>query len=737
MATRRHGTRRSAGPMGDMSFSQVVAQASTRGGSSPDSPVLADEELEMTRHDPACRGFFNPVDSDSEEDDEEEAEEQQQSSSLLTQEAAASLLGLFGAPEPPLLPPEAPLWPNSSLVQQQHARPRLPPLYDPTTAVLPTLDRASLLQGSALNDEELAFIDGTANGKNKKKYEETKLSLERRFIQTVKDFGGSRMAPYLVKEWMDHGNGPVQDYALYRLCGGDKTPTKKQVLEYCLILCAMKWQCESGTNKGKPLQPCSFNTMMKQLSYVWKDKGIEFNFAKDFNHAGGFHGVLIKRWNEIRKADPLYGTHPNKSKADMQYTKKLVEAIGNGTIDLNDPRHLQLVVTFILGYFIGLRGSQEHVDLMMAMTESGVYTVEDGGVDLAGLEYFGVRIPYHKANQLKLGNTSLPVEAMKLHTVAEDASNEVFDPVAIVKKYLDHCHPKATKFYAKVATKTQIASYVKEYGKDVWYCPSSPATSNYNLGPSKLRSNHKELAKLCGCKDWEQMTGHGLRALIINTLKVNGVNAMEVAEAARHKSLNSQNSYNRATGGATENNKQSALRPSAGRKRVAEDDNNHTMAPRKATAVAAMPSPAKSVSPATQKLQLEVETLKMKLQLAQQQVVPPAHQPPPSYYPQFQMGPPPPTMYHHPYNGWGSMPPPPPMYGGYPSYYHQGGAYPHGQPHAMPVQNSNAFQVQPPMLMQQSAQTEYSTMRFHSDLQQRGHYHGSDYPPFSDYNHHG
>jgi hypothetical protein len=238
----------------------------------------------------------------------------------------------------------------------------------------------------------------------------------------------------------------------------------------------------------------------------------------------------------------------------MQYTGKLVEAIDNGTIDLDDPRHLQLVVIFVLGFYIGLRGSQEHVELMTAITETGSYTIDEGGVELSGLNYFGVRIPYHKANQLKLGNTSLPVEAMKLHTVTEDPSNTIFDPYAIVKKFIDHCHPNATKSYAKPATKKQRQEYKRAFpDRDVWYCPSNPNTSNYNIGPTTLHSNHKELAKLCGCKDWETMTEHGLRALIINKLKANNVNAIDVAQAVCHKSLNSQNSYkNRPTNGATE-----------------------------------------------------------------------------------------------------------------------------------------------------------------------------------------
>ena len=246
------------------------------------------------------------------------------------------------------------------LLRQQERHCQLVHLLKINLAAAPPapIDRETLLQGSSLLPDELSFINDTANGKNKKKYEDTKISIEKRFFQTLRDFGGPHLQAYLQIEKIDHGDGPVDDFALYRLCGGQKSPQKKQLLEYGLILCAMKWQCESGTNKGKPLQPCSFNTMMKQLSYVWKEKGIQYNFAKDFNQAGGIHGVLIKRWNEIRKSDPCYGTHPNKSKADMQYTKKLVEAISNGAIDLNDPKQLQLVVTFILGYYVGLRGSQ-------------------------------------------------------------------------------------------------------------------------------------------------------------------------------------------------------------------------------------------------------------------------------------------------------------------------------------------------------------------------------------------
>jgi hypothetical protein len=222
------------------------------------------------------------------------------------------------------------------------------------------------------------------------------------------------------------------------------------------------------------------------------------------------------------------------------------------------------------------------------------------------------------------------------------------------------------------------------------------------------------------------MTGHGLRALIINTLKVNGVNAMEVAQAAQHKSLNSQNSYNRPTDAATESNTQSALRPAAaGRKRAPEQD---TMTPRKPKAASLMPSPVKPSS-STEKLRLEVESLKMKLQLAQQSSIPPVAQQ--SYYQTFHpMGPPPPQMYSHPYaGGWGMMPPPPPVYGGY-HPQHQVSFYPpHGQQPPMPVQSAIPYQTQPPAPMM-PAHTGRPTQQFHFDLQHEVvQYHGTDNHP--------
>ena len=76
-----------------------------------------------------------------------------------------------------------------------------------------------------------------------------------------------------------------------------------------------------------------------------------------------------------------------------------------------------------------------------------------------------------------------------------------------------------------------------------------------------------------------------------------------------------QNSYNRATSGATEINKQAALRPTIGKKRAPDCD---IMSPRKTVAVAKMPSPS------TEKLKLEVESLRLKLQLQQSHQTNPA-----------------------------------------------------------------------------------------------------------------
>jgi len=670
---RRIGTRgATSGAFDNMSFSQVAASAAVE----PPDIILAEEELEMTQHDPACNQFFHQTESSSEEDSDDE--EEREIASSLTQDAASSLLGLFNAAPPP--PPTE--------QQQENILP-------------PVADRNALFAESSLAEEEIALASNTDRGKNTKKYDESKLAVERRFFDTLSTYGGKSMQPLLAMVDIDYGNGKVQDYSFYQLIGGDKTPDKTKYLEAALILCAVKWKCIRGPNKDKPLQPNSFEKEIQKLFYVFLGKGIQYNYKKDFNSRGGFHGVIIQKWTNIRKTDALFGTNAKKTQPDMQYLDKIVESIRSGVIDLNSPEDLRSMALFILGYYCGMRGSQEHTDLAMAMVVSGEYTLEDGGEDLAGLHYIGISIPFHKARQLQLGKTSLPSDAMRVHSVAKDPTNDVFCPWAILNKYFSHCHPNALKVYAKIATKAQRKQFNDAHpGKDVWYCPSGTSTTNW--GRNQVAKCFTALAARVGCKNPEKMTGHCLRVLIINKMKVNSVSGLEIAQAVRHSSINSQGNYNRETTAATQVNKQLALRPTIGVRKNIAGSTNHSMmpppSPRKPLpmvpynphhGVAAAPGSdaAMAMELAKQQakikqLESELEERKSKKKKKKKKISYRGHLPPQfytGYPPQQQQYPPPmyppfggynmPMPYHHgggfnPFAG-GFSHPPPPFAGGY------------------------------------------------------------------------
>ena len=55
---------------------------------------------------------------------------------------------------------------------------------------------------------------------------------------------------------------------------------------------------------------------MKQLFIVFKDRGINYNYKKDFNCDSELHGVLIKIWEKSEQLDPKFGTHQHHADCD-------------------------------------------------------------------------------------------------------------------------------------------------------------------------------------------------------------------------------------------------------------------------------------------------------------------------------------------------------------------------------------------------------------------------------------
>jgi len=146
------------------------------------------------------------------------------------------------------------------------------------------------------------------------------------------------------------------------------------------------------------------------------------------------------------------------------YLDLIIKALKEGTLQPhNNPEHLLMLVIFINGYYVGLRGSQEHVQLMLGdIVRDAQYTLEHGP-ELAGLHYCGVQVPFHKMKQLKLGSTTMSSDQEQVFTIAEDPNNDVFCPWKIYQLYLSRCHPNATKFYAKPFTPKQREDWKAEH----------------------------------------------------------------------------------------------------------------------------------------------------------------------------------------------------------------------------------------------------------------------------------
>ena len=99
---------------------------------------------------------------------------------------------------------------------------------------------------------------------------------------------------------------------------------------------------------------------MKELFVVFSRKDILFDFRKDFNMNGEFHGVTLGMWKRAKQDDPKFGTYQNRAAIDYDADLKIRECQANKTIDpfqeVNDKTTyvwLVCMVVWILGrYFL-------------------------------------------------------------------------------------------------------------------------------------------------------------------------------------------------------------------------------------------------------------------------------------------------------------------------------------------------------------------------------------------------
>jgi len=405
------------------------------------------------------------------------------------------------------------------------------------------------LTNSGLQADELQFVADCDEGKNTTQYDNTKKRLEIRFFDTLEKCGGailSKLATEKIPNPHDLHTSNCIDHSFYAAVAGEKDADKHEILNKCFILCGMKWECLTGERKGQAIQPVSFVKMMQQLTYVFQEKGVLYLFNEDFNKKGEFHGVMKKRWRDIRKKDPSFGTGSKRARVEKTLVRKFFQAIRDKRIrPFEDPEHCLVCVIFIIGYCCGLRGSKEHIDLDTTNVYLGEYTLEDGP-ELAGLKWGGVKVPFSKTNNLNMNKTWLPRDKDVMLTFVETPEHDCFDPYAIFVCYIRHCHPRAKKFYGRLVKqgdKLEGGKLAQEFSKPVWYAESGHGRTNWNLGPDKHRSLCKQIAQLAGVEHWNQCTGHALRALCITHCIASNLTAVDVAAKVRHSSTNTQKDY--------------------------------------------------------------------------------------------------------------------------------------------------------------------------------------------------
>ena len=102
-------------------------------------------------------------------------------------------------------------------------------------------------------------------------------------------------------------------------------------------------------------------------------------------------------------------------------------------------------------------------------------------------------------------------------TFVDDRLHHCWDHFCAFCFYLTKCHPRAKKFYGRIVKPGDDEDkwLAKEFQTEIWFTESGPGKSNWNLGPTKHWSLCVEIARLSSIDDFEQCTGHTLRALCI------------------------------------------------------------------------------------------------------------------------------------------------------------------------------------------------------------------------------
>jgi len=349
-----------------------------------------------------------------------------------------------------------------------------------------------------MSSEELELI--RTSTVNTKKYEKSKNGIEERFFDTIEKYGGVHLKPLTLYA----ADGYCTERLFYIKLRGERTEDKRYILNKCLVKIALKWR---NASTGKHLQPSTWETKMKYLFAVFRNKNVNYNYATDFNGVGEFHAVLTSQWDKERSLDPSFASGVKTSTFDMDADYKIREFYREGkfnplskdiTETAFDDRMKYTV--FVLGRYFLMRGKNE-----IAFCQWDQIKFHSDIVNGTAEEFVEVLHHWDKTNKCKLKSTK-PRDLTKVAPRIYANPNDELCPYNCLKFLRGLCAPSQERVLCYAANDEDLKEFVA--GRHPYlYNPKLP------VGGNKIGPLCKKMAREMGFTDWEKCTGHGLRKM--------------------------------------------------------------------------------------------------------------------------------------------------------------------------------------------------------------------------------
>ena len=211
------------------------------------------------------------------------------------------------------------------------------------------------------------------------------------------------------------------------------------------------------------------------------------------------------------------------------------DKIDLSAFDESDPEEHLMKIFLGNGLFAGLRGSSEHVSLLVAQIVSGIYSPSH---PFQGMTWAGLDLKNRKANKLRPTNVYFSENAEINRQPVWDSDPSSSCWAGSLLRFRDKIGPNQKRVYCYPASDADKALYEKQG------CPRAAYNPNRPMGKNCLAKLLKAAAKKLGFSEPDEITGHMLRRMAVTTLVNNpNVNLSESMELAGHKSVSAHLAY--------------------------------------------------------------------------------------------------------------------------------------------------------------------------------------------------